>query len=144
MFRRRPNAELSHATLQAIRFAQLARHLIGGDAKYSAAADPTFYERLSAGLSAVTDTTIERTALPFFRKQVSKGDAKAALSFFSSPAGRIIAAKLVESEIPKLTDAEEAALSEFKSSPQGAALERFLGDPLILPAITEAIITHAP
>jgi hypothetical protein len=144
MFSRRPNAELSHATLQAIRFAQLARHLIGGDARYSAAADPAFYQRLSAGLVVVTDTAIERAALPFFRKQVSKRNAEAALNFFSSPAGRDIAGKLVESEIPELTDAEEGVLSQFKSSPQGAALERFLGDPLVLPAITAAIISHAP
>jgi hypothetical protein len=144
MFRRRPNAELSHATLQAIRFAQLARRLIGGDAKFSAPADPTFYERLLAGLAAITDTSIERAALPFFRKRVSKGDAEVALNFFSAPAGKVIAAKLVESGIPRLTTAEEAALYRFKSSPQGAALERFLGDPLVLPAITEAIVGHAP
>src|SRR5262245_14949345 len=144
MFRWRPGDELSHATLQAMRFGELARRMVSGSAKFSAAADPAFYGKLTAGLAAITDEAIERAAVRLFRRQLSKSEAQAALSFFSSPMGRVISAKLVKSDPPRLTAEEEAALVQFKTSSHGSALERFLSDPLVLPAVAEEIVRHAP
>lgn len=144
MFRQRPSAELSHAALRAMHFARLARQLVGGDAKFSSAADPAFYEKLTAGLAAITDEAIERAALPFFQRQLSQVEAQAALSFFASPIGSAIAAKLVDEDSTNLTEAEEAAFTQFKGSSNGIAVERFLGDPLVMPAIAEEVVNHAP
>jgi hypothetical protein len=143
MLRSTPSDELSIETLRAIRFAQLARLLISESCKYPAAA-PEFYAKLLSNLATVPDLAIEKAALPFFQNKMSAPDAQTALTFFSSAEGRAISAKLAGTQPPQLTDTEESALSHFKDSPQGTALQEFLGNPQVLPAVVQAITSYAP
>ena len=135
-----PSDELSIATLRAMHFANLSRCLICGYCQHS----PERHAKLLSNLPIIRDETIEAVALPFFKELVSMPQARAALTFFSSVEGGVIGTKMLESDPPRLSPSELKALDDFGRSPAGLALQRFLGNPQVLPAIETAIAHYVP
>lgn len=139
-----PSDQLSHETLRAIRFADVARLLITEDCKYSAAASPEFYSKLCSRVKLASNDQINQYVLHLFRSKISTSDAQETLAFFSSTEGRTISEVLVSSQPPRLSESQMSALSRFDNSSAGMAIQQFLEDPQVLPAVVQELVDYVP
>ncbi|WP_129210706.1 hypothetical protein [Crenobacter cavernae] len=129
--------------MRATRYTELVR--MNGSGQCASRSVPNFVA-LCTNIGQLSDAAIEGIALPMIKKSVSCDMAKSALTFWSTPDGKVISKKVMQGIArgsgPVLAGRESALYEQFMGSPAGQTMNLYTNNNQVNSAILTRIAAY--